>query len=193
VLMLKDTLVPTVENVLSVYDNAFPYAMEKGLTWYDEAHIAARILSDNVEMAAGVIAVLSPLNKWNNNLYQASRAVWSNGRHRGLPVSCEKANRILNGEHPLDVIGKGSPKVKSFYQSIVDPDCDADPVIDRHAFDIAVGEQTGDEDRAALSSKAVYAQFVDIYRTAAGMRGISPKKMQAVTWIAWREAIGIAD
>lgn len=193
---------PSVANVLAVYHGAFDYHLRFGLEWYAIAHREALRMgggrANHLSRNAGIIAALSPMNKWDNNLNKARQLVSMRGRvtvERGRPNgiglgnNVAKAIAIYNGADPLDILG--GDKVRAFYRTIVDPTGDIDPVIDRHAFDIAVGERTNEKRRGALSRKGVYAEFAAVYREAARIAGIGSAQMQAITWVAWREAIGI--
>lgn len=183
---------PSVANVLAVYNGASNDAFLSGLSWYDDAHNFAReIGGSKFHRAAGVIAALSPMNGWENNKRKAAQLYSQNGIGTGcgLTSNVRKAEAIFAGNDALDVL-RGD-KVRAFYLTIVEPYGDIDPVIDRHAFDIAVGERTDDKRRGILSRKGVYAEFAAVYREAALIAGIGAAQMQAVTWVAWREALGI--
>lgn len=197
---------PSVANVLAVYNGASADNMREGLSWYLDAHNFARLLASDLPImkignkprftipaAAGIIAALSPMNGWENNKRKARQLVSQNGDGTGCGLyrNVAKAVRIYNGESndPLDILG--GDKVRAFYQTILDPTGDIDPVIDRHAFDIAVGERTDEKRRGILSRKGVYAEFAHVYREAAIIAGIGAAQMQAITWVAWREALGI--
>lgn len=182
-------MTPTVENVLAIYRAADADSIREGLSWYLDAHNYARHLAAEyaieVEQAAGIIAALSPMNGWENNKRKAHDLIATrNGANIGLRKNVEKALKILAGDNPLDIL-KGD-KVTAFYRTILDPFGDIDPVIDRHAFDIAVGMRTDDRTRGALSNKGVYGQFAAVYREAARQAGIGSAQMQAVTWVMWR-------
>lgn len=193
-------MIPSVENVILWYLRATDAQVRFGLDWYFIANGEARAMAGNRYMrAAGVIAALSPMNKWDNNLAKA-RLLWeragivewsgtSNGY--GLSKNVEKAVRIYNGEDALDVLG--GDKVRAFFLTICDPAGDHQPVIDRHAFDIAINTRTNDAARSVLQRKGEYARFSDIYRDAADIVGIGPSQLQAITWVTWREAHGITD
>lgn len=190
--MTTDT--PSVANVLAVYNGASAANMREGLSWYLDAHNVARNLSTeygvSVSQAAGIIAALSPMNGWENNKRKAAQLLaQGNGEGCGLRNNVSKALRILSGEPVLNVLN--GDKVTAFYRTILDPTGDIDPVIDRHAFDIAVGERTDEKRRGALSRKGVYSEFAHVYREAAKVAGIGSAQMQAITWVAWREALGI--
>lgn len=195
---------PSVSNVLAVYNGAFDHHLRFGLAWYPLAHRAALSMgggrANHLSRNAGIIAALSPMNHWTNNLNKARMLVSLRGRVEvvkgqpngiGIGNNVAKAIAIYNGADPLDVLG--GDKVRAFYRTIVDPTGDIDPVIDRHAFDIAVGEVTNDKRRGILSRKGVYSEFANVYRDAAKVAGIGSAQMQAITWVAWREANGITD
>lgn len=193
---------PSVDNVLAVYRGAFDEHLDFGLNWYGIANHAARTMGgsrpEHIARNAGIIAALSPMNGWKNNIRKARQLVSLRGRVEvakgkpngiGLGANVAKAIAIYNGADPLDILN--GDKVTAFYRTILDPMGDIDPVIDRHAFDIAVGERTDEKRRGALSRKGVYAEFASVYREAAAIVGIGSAQMQAVTWVAWRDAHGI--
>lgn len=191
---MTNTDIPLVSNVLAVYNGASAHAMREGLSWYLDAHNVAANLSNTygipVWTVAGIIAALSPMNGWENNKRKAAQLIiQGHGDGCGLRTNVAKAEAIYNGADPEDVL-RGD-KVRAFFATILDPTADIDPVIDRHAFDIAVGERTDEKRRGALSRKGVYAEFANVYREAAKVAGIGSAQMQAVTWVAWREALGI--
>lgn len=180
------TYEPHVSNVLAVYNAATADHLREGLSWYLDAHNFARILDPNVPRAAGVIAALSPMNHWDTNK-RAAVKVYENGTALGThTISNEtKADAILAGANPLDIL-KGN-KVRAFYSTILDPQGYSIPVIDRHAFDIAIGEATNDKERGTLSRKGMYEKFAEVYIEAARIVGIGSPQMQAITWVCWRE------
>lgn len=193
-------MIPTVDNVIDVLNYATPAQVEAGMTWYDDAHNFAKSLDGNRFMrAAGVIAALSPMNKWPNNKSKAAQFYAQNGiiewrgnaNGIGLGKNVRKAIAIYNGDDALDILN--GHKVRSFYLTIVEPDGDHSPVIDRHAFDIAIGERTNDRARQWLSRKGEYDRFSTVYRQAASRVGIGTSQLQAITWVAWRERHGIFD
>lgn len=193
---------PSVSNILAVYNGATADNVRFGLQWYSIANNAALSMGGgrawHLNRNAGIIAALSPMNGWDNNIRKAREVVSLRGRisvEKGQPngigigSNVAKAIAIYRGADPLDIL-KGD-KVTAFYRTIVDPTGDIDPVIDRHAFDIAVGEPTSDKRRGILSRKGVYAEFAHAYREAAKIAGIGSSQMQAITWVQWRESLGI--
>lgn len=195
---------PNVSNILAVYNGASSDNMRWGLSWYPFANRIALSMgggrAQHLNRNAGIIAALSPMNHWTNNVTKARMVISARGNivavkgqpnGIGLSGNVNKACAIYKGADPIDILS--GDKVTAFYRTIVDPTGDIDPVIDRHAFDIAVGEVTSDKRRGALSRKNVYREFADAYREAAKIAGIGSAQMQAITWVTWREALGITD
>lgn len=178
-------------NILDVWRKATPEQMDAGMNWYSTARNAALELDpNNVQRAAGIIAALSPMVKWDRNLEMA-RFVYRNGHANGLGLggNCRKAEAIFAGNEPLDILG--GDKVRAFYMTIADPANAELVVVDRHAFDIALGKIHSDAERKI--GKRVYRELSQAYRNAATIAEVFPSQMQAVTWITHRANKGIAD
>jgi hypothetical protein len=174
-----------VANILNVLNQATDAEIEAGRNWYREANELAWNLSTHgdVSSPAGVIAALSPRMPWGRNKELAVRA-FADGHASGtLGNSVRAANRILAGEDPLDVL-KGD-KVRSFYLNILG---DTDAVtVDRHALEVYLGKRFADKDRPSVG-KRLYREASDAYRTAAAeaARPLTPRDLQAITWLVWR-------
>lgn len=188
---------PNSANIVRVWEQATVSELSEGMAWYADAHALAVSLSPwNPNEAAGVIAALSPMMGWGQNVNLAVRAYADGSASGALFSNVKKANLIMGGERPEDVLG--GDKVRAFYGCIADPSSDA-VVVDRHAFDIAVGRVTNNVSRQALGRKGVYQSFGNAYVRAAkviskatGM-DVSPSQVQAVTWTVWRRLKGLAD
>lgn len=194
--MTTSTDTPSVANVLAVFDNASPSALAYGMNWYSQANHEAAYLTYvgrdlSIRQTSAILAALSPMNGWKNNRRKAEQLIrQDNGAGCGLGKNVEKAVAILHYGDIDSILG--GDKVRAFYESILFPHADwIRPVIDRHAFDIAVGERTDEKRRGILSHKGVYDAFADVYREAARLRGIGAAEMQATTWEFWRECLGI--
>lgn len=181
------------DNILATYAGATDSEREHGADWYREAHQLAVDLSERhgitVERAAGVIAVLSPLQSWTRNVADAVR-VFETGHYVGLTDKRVKVARLLSGEDVNSVVS--GPKVTSFYRNILDPSGD-DVTIDRHAHDIADGKRRTENQRAKAPGLTGmrYARYVDAYRAAARELNIGALELQAIVWVAWRREHGI--
>lgn len=177
---------PTSDNVLAVYDRATSGQIERGMAWYEVARgIARGIANGDVRMGAGVLAALSPNESWPRNIVLARQA-FENGVASGtLGNSCLKANAIMAGAVPLDVMGKGL-KTRNFFANIFDPECAESITIDRHAYDVALDMRNVENKRLCLTPKR-YAAFGAAYLDAASKVGILPNQLQAITWETWRD------
>lgn len=185
---------PDAANIIAVFRKATMEEVAAEVDWYVRAfNFAALINPSDPNAAAGVIAAVSPMTPWGRN-QEIARKAFAEGVTSGtLYRNAEKADRIMAGESPLDVLS--GKKVVNFYRSIigeVDACC-----IDRHAFDIALGEVTDDKRRSALSRKGVYESFVAAYVEAAEVlsaelgREILASAVQSVTWVVWRRLKGL--
>jgi hypothetical protein len=89
--------------------------------------------------------------------------------------------RIANGEAALSVLN--GPKVRAFYANIMG---DTDAVtVDVWAARVATG-LTGKAAERAIGTAKRYADVADAYRHAARILGVTPREVQAATWVAAR-------
>jgi hypothetical protein len=183
-----------VENILAVYDRATATDIGEGLAWYNRANALAWELDHaDHRRAAGVIAALSPLLRWEKNVEYA-RLVYSLVGYdidevvNYVPVlrgSARKALTIANRlAAPTEVLG--GIKVTSFYHNIAFPYETQHVTIDKHAVDLADGIYRGYKDSPSIG-KRKYEEYSQYYRAAASRAGVSAPHMQAITWTVWRK------
>lgn len=177
-----------VRNIISVWYVATDQEASEGREWYRTAHRTAEMLADgDVKVGAGLLAALSPQTAWWLNVELACEAYEAGRASRHTGDSCGKANKIMAGLDPVDVLPM-ERKTGQFYRCILDPS-DPDAVcIDRHAHDVAVGVPYGDWPRG-LSTHSRYRLVADCYREAAKRVGELPMVVQAVTWVVWRNSL----
>lgn len=176
-----------VDNILAVYAGATEAERADGLSWYPRARRYAEDLAGRYGIAArvvsGVIAALSPMTSWDQNIQDAENLLRLGGRAR---VTTYKANRrkavkILKGAEPARNLGKY--KTLSFFECI--EGSASDVCIDRHASAIAYGRTLTDTERGALVG-VTYQRLQNAYRKAASVLNLKPSELQAVTWVTWR-------
>lgn len=180
-------------NITSVFREADADLIEEGVHWYSDARLIADAFAAKhslpVHVTAGVLAALSPLNSWGNNVNLAARMFASGGTlDRGyLGANLAKARRIM-AEGTIYALG--GLKVNNFYLSIITGGADG-ITIDRHAYCLAHNDRSMTNDIPKLSAKR-YAEIAERYRRASvilsreyGMP-LSPAVVQAVTWVVWR-------
>lgn len=177
-----------VRNIVSVWHLASERQVEEGRRWYQTAHETAAMLADgDVKVGAGLLASLSPQTAWWLNVELACEAYESGNAARHVGDACGKANKIMAGVDPEEVLPMRR-KTGQFYRCILDP---KDPVavcIDRHAHDVAVGVAYGDWPRG-LSAQGRYALLAQCYWEAAQRLGELPSVVQATTWVTWRDSL----
>lgn len=192
-----------LRNILACYHRASDTDRREGLYWYETAHNDARALGErygiSTAQAAGVIAALSPSNKWGNNLLDADLLISAWRAGKPLPAvgvyggrNVAKAGRILNGERDgaavlLQFNRKTGPKTWAFYQLIAEPLENDLVCIDRHAKAIAVNRAAGETDIVRPSE---YEHLAEHYRHVAGLVSLLPHQVQAITWVTWRRLQG---
>ena len=194
-----------VKKILSVFNLASADDLATGLNWYAQAKKAAAIMAERYNIhpheAAGVIAALSPRNRWERNLTDAENliAAYAAAGAEGCATikvctfggNKAKAIRILSAGciTDADVIKiLSGPKLVEFYSCIVGIQ---DVCIDGHAYAIWFGHRLTLARVPSIGVK-LRRQIKADYLTAAEKAGISPAQMQAVTWCAWRRIHGVS-
>ena len=193
----------TYGNILAVFFNATDLETINGAEWYPAAYKAALIMAQRysvtLETAAGVIAALSPNNKWERNLVDADymlRAYSTGGCNAAdsIKVGTYNANKmkalkILSGDDCLQVLG--GLKVRAFHDCIIGGDS---VCVDGHAYAIWTGAYIPTSKTPKITPK-VYAAIAADYRKAADtinsilQSEYSAAQIQAITWLAWRRMI----
>jgi hypothetical protein len=189
----RDTPSPSVRNITRVFRMATPAEIAEGAQWYADAYEIAVALaaksSTTVEIAAGVIAALSPLKSWGTNVNLAARFLAAGGLHEGyLRSQLAKARAILAGAD-IEATLSGD-KTVNFYHSIATAGAKG-VTIDRHAWALAVNIRYEEGTMPTLKGKR-YALAVDAYTRAAKILSreygttLTPAMVQSVTWVLWR-------
>lgn len=181
----------TTPNILRVLDSASESEWNEGMEWYATARALAVELSEGVngggdiERAAAVIAILSPMKEWEQNKRLAIKAYRDGGLTGGtFRNAVVKVNKLLV-ERVADIDGVVTgPKVRAFWRGIVTGGATDIVTIDRHAFDVAIGKRLTDDERVIGIKK--YRECERAYIRAARDRGMSAAQVQAITWTVWR-------
>lgn len=187
------TTAPSTRNITRLIRAASPEEIQAGADWYADARRFSDMYAEryNVtpEVAAGVIAALSPLNGWGANLNLAARFLEAGGLHAGyLGAQLTKARAILAGA-PIERTLSGL-KTVNFYTSIITSGREG-VTIDRHAIALAINDRSISNNAPKLSAKR-YAEFVEVYVRAAKIISreletpITPAQAQSVSWVQWR-------
>ena len=189
-------------NIIKVYKQANASELDHGTTWYADAKDAAQVIADKYQLplhiVIGVIAALSPTNKWELNLRNADdmcRIFTQGGYVEDTKPSTyktmrDKAWHILQSmPHDLDgvVFILNGPKISDFAQCIAGEDiC----VIDGHAWCIANDDRRTMQEVPNIGKK-LRLELQQAYSKAGKKHNMTAYQMQAATWVAWRTIHGI--
>ena len=184
-----------VNNILKVYNSSLSESISND--WYLDAHNFALKQSKlhNVPLikVCGIIASLSPLKSWTENKIIVGLFL-SSGKGKHTKAMVNKAKQILNCEPDAECIANilNGNKIISFFFNIYNPQQGNFVTIDRHALSVCLYKSISDNEGKGITLKQ-YEFFVNCYRVAGAKIGISPVKMQAVTWEIWREQKNAKD
>jgi len=193
------TLTLSHGNILAVFFTANAAELQHGAHWYPDAFAACETIAQSygipVNTVAGVVAALSPNNKWSRNIIDADNIcrLYTSGGHDDA-AQCkvstfngnkQKALQILSGIEPLEVLG--GLKVRAFYSCILGDDA---VCVDGHAFAIWKGERIPTTKTPKISPKLYNAIAADYRNAASTINGIldtsySVAQVQAITWSVW--------
>jgi len=190
-------------NIERVFKLATPEEIKDGVTWYALAQADARRMSIYYSIplttVVGVIASLSPNNKWERNVINAKDLIegYLNGEHKeSIKVSTyhamkDKAWSMLEDmlETDEDILTRlNGQKIKSFYECIMGYDACC---IDGHAYNIWRYERVGLTTDKTNIGKKLYAEIQGDYVRVAKKLDMKAYELQAITWVAWRRIHGI--
>ncbi len=176
-----------VKNIIKVYNQATPEEKDYWGRWYHNAKTDVQELAVQFNLpfpvVAGIVAVLSPGNKWSMNLLAAERLLQGQSKINAYPRQVQRAQRILETG---DIGLVSGPKVTVFFNSLVDPKMvEKDMVLDGHAINIWRGEKVSLKNLTYPNSKE-RTQMIQDYQTAAKELGVPVQAVQAVTWYIWK-------
>jgi hypothetical protein len=187
-----------VRNILKVFRLATTGEVYNGTTWYGSAQYEATNIAYAhdlpLRIVVGVIAALSPNNKWERNVSNASDmiAVFLGGgtvemckpstylkmRDKAwlileqMPATDAEVIKLLNGQ-----------KITSFFLNIMGINtC----TVDGHAFNIANGKRIGLTEPEVNITKGQYKELQDAYKRAGKRVGLKAFEIQAITWVVWK-------
>lgn len=196
----------STKNIIAVYNLASVADTQQGQSWYSRALRFAQGLSLEYNIGTrtivGVIAALSPRNRWERNMQDAESMVkvYANGGNyqdlMDLKVCTfkagkDKAARILTDKvldrAELLAILKG-PKLCEFFNCILGDASDV--CIDGHAYSIWVGDRITLANVPSIGKKLRQNIKAD-YQSAATILGVQPHVVQAITWVTWKRLHGV--
>ena len=187
-----------VRNILKLYRMATDEDTANGVEWYARAERMAKAIAEDAGLplptVIGVMAALSPNNKWERNCRDAATMcqAWQNGESMdSFKVSCyntmkAKAWAILDLglTDDEDILSHlNGQKIRSFYSNIRGLD---EVTIDGHALNIARGKREGLTSDKTNMGKREYRSMQEAYVRAALRVNVKPHVLQAITWTTWK-------
>lgn len=186
-----------VKNILAVYKQAEDHEIKHGKTWYSDALKECQDMADchklPLHIVAGVVAALSPTNRWERNLVDAHYMckTFVDGGYVEDCAPCtyktmrDKAWSILQSmPHTVEDVAfiLRGPKITDFYLCIMGHDvC----VIDGHAWCIALADRRTMQEVPNIG-KGLRKQLQEAYSKAGKKYGLTAYQMQATTWVTWK-------
>lgn len=187
--------------IIAVYNLATITDKNQGLNWYsralDFADNLGEVYNINYATIVGVIAALSPRNRWERNMQDAETMVkaaanggtfddlmnlkvctFKSGKSKAARILTDK---ITNKNELLDILN--GPKLQEFFNCILG---DSDDVcIDGHAYSVWLGDRITLANVPSIGKKLRQTIKAD-YKKAAAIIGIEPYELQAITWVCWK-------
>lgn len=192
-----------VRNILKLYRQATQEDTINGVDWYARAEREAKVIAEACALplrtVIGVMAALSPNNKWERNVKDTMtmcQAWVACDCLSDFKVSCYntmkiKAWSILVDEldDDQDILTRlNGQKIRSFYSNIRGLD---EVTIDGHALNIARGKREGLTSDKTNMGKREYRELQAAYVRAAKRVGVKPHVLQAITWTTWKRVHNI--
>lgn len=187
-----------VRNILKMYRQATEADTRNGVEWYARAEREAMSIAEACGLplptVIGVMAALSPNNRWERNCKDAHTMcqAWQQGDSMdSFKVSCYNTMKAkawaileLGLTDDEDILSHlNGQKIRSFYSNIRGLD---EVTIDGHALNIARGKREGLTSDKTNMGKREYRELQAAYVKAAKRVKVKPHVLQAITWTTWK-------
>ena len=209
--MTYSQLSHNAREIVAKFTLATSQEVQLGVDWYPSAlDIAGRIACKydlRTETAAGVIAALSPNNRWERNVIDAEAIIkcWAAGGTRTDMLNVKvctygkmkaKAVDILLAEDVLPIVEiLNGKKIIEFFNCITNPALN-DVCIDGHAYSVWFGQRLTMKEVPAIGKK-LRAQIKTDYRDAAAFindeldTAYTAATIQAITWVTHKRIYNV--
>ena len=201
--MTYSQLSHNAREIVAKFTLATSQEVQLGCDWYPSAlSIAARIGEKyglSAQTAAGVIAALSPNNRWERNIIDAENIIkcWAAGGTRSDLLAVKVCTYGKMKEKAIDILTtpigvniketlKGK-KIVEFFNCITNPLLN-DVCIDGHAYSVWFGQPLTMKEVPPIGVK-LRAQIKTDYRDATAFineelsEHFTPADIQAITWV----------
>jgi hypothetical protein len=194
------------DSIIATYFQSNTLDRQMGAQWYHNAYMVCVTLGEKYgfcpNTVAGVIAALSPNNKWDQNVEDAETMLraycyeipFENVKVSTYSINKDKARTIielqLDSDQYIEKVLRGN-KTIAFYNCIAKDGNSDTPCIDGHAYNIWNGSVSNLKEVPSMSDKT-FLLIQDAYRDAAKLissvteKYHSAAQIQAITWVAYR-------
>lgn len=187
----RPTFDAMVRRILATYRRATPAELQAGRDWYATAQDAAgEIFPERPDIAAGVIAALSPRAQWSVNLKWARAVVHAARTGQECPAVHTQTMRAIAWDIATGVKtyseALNGPKTSRFARAIDPAIADLSRVtVDAWAARTAEGAASPSHNHngAVAPKGARYAQIERAYQRAAEILSQDAAVVQAVCWL----------
>ena len=172
------------DNLEEVWE-AVPLSCFKYANWYSKANKIAQNLSIKhnypISTISGIIAGLSPLKSWHQNLIITSLFL-EQGISKHTKTQTKKVQYILKTKNPykIEQILKGK-KTQNFFWNIYDPTLDYYVCLDIHMSQLI----TGNSSKKVLTNRE-YTIAKEVFIDFAFNKGFKPNALQSILWEYYR-------
>lgn len=166
---------------------------QQGADWYEQAgaavHAFALQYGIRFRDACAMVAVLSPMVRWERNILEAENVVLGR-RSAAYPENVRKAAYILAGEDPDEIVS--GEKVTAFYRLLLSDGYDVrhvclDSIAILAALGIAPNPLVTSDDAAPVFNRPRQREVIrQAYRAVALRHDLRPCQAQAIVWTVWR-------
>lgn len=184
--MIAKTVKSMENNIRHMLDNIVTKEDLESLNWYHDAHELCKVQSEkyNVDFRTfvSIVAVMSPFQKWENNIQSAIDLVSTGDTVYGYKVNRTKALQILDG----DLSKLRGVKVERFAYNIEYPENSDQVTLDQWMYRIFLDDHSKiDVAKNDKEFEPIQTEFIRI----ANDLGYHPVKLQAVLWVAVRRYV----
>lgn len=168
-------------SIIKLFNNTSRDNLDNGLTWYQDAHLVAHGLSKKYNLplfkVVGIMAALSPNNKWERNKIDTELFIlrpsldtkvctFKKQREKALDIY-----NVCNSPYEVLMVLRGV-KTCNFFRNILDYDTSEHVTVDMWAFR-SVG----------VEPKTKYIKDItEAYQQVANELALKPHQVQAVVW-----------
>ena len=184
-------------NIKRWHKRASPENIDAGMVWYDDAMRFSRKLAREYKVtrrtSAGVIACLSPNNKWERNKYDAEQMIshYRDGHKswQGLKICTYDDNKdkawdiLTEGEH----LTEKSPKTHSFAMNVGNKSPNYVTIDKWHMRASLARPRDGITLTQENPTKLQYKRLEKITLDIARMHKLKGYELQAIIWLTIKE------